>query len=161
MFCSNCGKPIEENAHFCTVCGAAQNNAAIVQPKQNLNIRPIIAIAAIITFVAIIIVVIAFSGGSTSGLSGLSGRWEAVFEDDGRYHTPYTIEFSTNGNCIIYEYGRNPYSATYTATDNGTYVTSQLLTSMIFGSWTIKKEGKDLIINGSGLPNNTIFRNVS
>lgn len=158
MFCSNCGKPIEENTCFCTTCGAALNNTAITQTKQNLNIKPIIAKAAIITVVAIIIVVIAFSGGSASGLSG---QWEAVFEDDGRYHTPYTIEFSTNGNCIIYEYGRNPYSATYTATDNETYVTSQLLTSVIFGSWTIKKEGKNLIINGSGLPHDTIFRKVS
>lgn len=158
MFCPNCGKPIEENSHFCTNCGAAQNTAAVAQPKQNLNAKPIIITVAVMTVVAIIIAIIASGGGSGAGLSG---RWEAVFEDDGYYHTLYTIEFSTNGNCIIYEYGRTPYSATYTATDNGTYVTSQLLTSVIFGSWTIKKEGKNLIINGSGLPSNTIFRKVS
>lgn len=157
MFCQYCGKPIEEDAHFCTNCGAAQNTAVIAHPKQNLNIKPILITIAVIAVVAIIIAVIASAGGSGAGLSG---RWEAVFEDDGYYHTPYTIEFSSNGNCIIYEYGRNPYSATYTATDSGTYVTSQLLTSVIFGSWTIKKEGKYLIINGSGLPYDTIFKKV-
>lgn len=159
MFCPNCGKPIEENAQFCTNCGTAQNTVSTVRAQQqNIVLKPlIIAIICIALAAVIIIAVIAASGSSGAGLSG---TWEAVFEDDGYYHTPYKIEFSTNGNCIIYEYGRNPYSATYTATDSGTYVTSQLLTSVIFGSWTIKKEGNYLIINGSGLPYDTIFKKV-
>lgn len=159
MFCSNCGKPIEENAQFCTNCGTAQNTVTTVQIRQqNAALKPLIIVIVCIALAAVIIITAITASGSSG--AGLSGTWEAVFEDDGNYHTPYKIEFSTNGNCIIYEYGRNPYSATYTATDSGTYVTSHLLTSVIFGSWTIKKDRNSLIINGSGLPTNTRFKKI-
>lgn len=44
MYCKHCGKEIEENAKFCTNCGAAQTDAAPQQPvinviNQNTNVN--------------------------------------------------------------------------------------------------------------------------
>ena len=69
-------------------------------------------------------------------------------------------ELNSDGICIIYEYGRVPYSATYTRNDDGTYVISSLFTSTVCGAWKIRKDGSDLIISGSGLGSESRFTRV-
>lgn len=151
MFCTKCGKEIQDSYNCCIYCGAPQTKAA-AKPK-----KPVVAVI-IVAAVFFIAVIIGFA--MTGGGSGLSGTWEYKANPYvGGYD--YTIELNSDGTCIIYEYGRIPYSATYTRNDDGTYVTSSLLTSSIFGSWKIRKSGGDLIISGTGLGGETRFTRVS
>lgn len=126
MFCYKCGASLNEDARFCEKCGAAvanqpdNSNAAVdfaaAQPIYVNNARLRNRVIAAVVGISIIIIIIAvIAVGTSSSFSGLSGTWEAVYDYDGQYHTPYTIEFTANGTCIIYEYNRNPYSGTYTS----------------------------------------------
>ena len=150
MFCSKCGKEIQNGSNCCTYCGAQQVKAA-TQP--NKTVVAVIIVAAVFLAAAI------FEFVAAKGGSGLSGTWEYIADPYvGGYD--YTIELNSDGTCIIYEYGRVPYSATYTSNDDGTYVTSSLFTSTVFGAWKIRKDGSDLIISGSGLGSESRFTRV-
>ncbi len=147
MICIKCGKEIQEGSNFCIHCRAAQTNAVA---KRKI----IIIIAAIaISIVGIIINVLAVTG--NSGLSsnlGLSGTW--YYDSD--YSTDYTITLNSDGTCIIYV-GSTPYYATYTRNDDGTYVTSNVADLNMWGAWTIRKDGNDLLISGASLSHDTRF----
>ncbi|MDE7193448.1 MAG: leucine-rich repeat protein [Oscillospiraceae bacterium] len=151
MICIKCGKEIQDGSNFCIQCRATQKNAVT---KKKI----IIIIAAIVVSIAGVVVgVLSFTGGlGMSGISGLSGTWYYVSERSSYYD--YTITLNSDGTCIIYEHGTEPFFATYTYNDDGTYVTSNITTyDFILGAWIIRKDGKDLLISGSGLDNNTRF----
>lgn len=128
MLCIKCGKEIPDGSNFCIHCRATQTNA--VAKKKIIII--IVAIAVLI--VGIIIGVLAVTGNSgLSGSSGLSGTWYYVSERNSYYD--YTITLNSDGTCIIYEHGTEPFFATYTHNDDGTYVTSNITTyDFIFGA---------------------------
>lgn len=146
MLCIKCGKEIPDGSNFCIHCRAAQTNVAA---KKKI----IIIIAAIaVLIVGIIIGILAVTGNSVrSGNLGLSGTW--VSDTPPCY---YTIKLNADGSCVVYEYG-DTYTANYIRNDDGTYTISNLLTLNIFGAWTFKKDGNDLLVSGSGLSENTRF----
>lgn len=155
MFCSKCGKQIDDNSGWCIYCGA---QCGTVQAAKATAKKPGILIALIAVAVVAVFAIV-FGFGLLRGGSGMSGTWEYIADPyAGGYD--YTIELNSDGTCIIYEYGHIPYSATYTRNDDGTYVTSSLLTSTVWGSWKICKDGRDLIISGSGLSNGKRFTRV-
>lgn len=155
MFCTKCGKEITDGGNFCKYCGAPQTGI-ITKAKRTMPKAAVIAI--VIAAVSLISVIIGIS--TVTSASGLSGTWEYKVDRYNDSGFDYTIEINPDGTCIIYEYGRIPYSATYTRNNDGSYVTSSLLTSSIYGSWVIRKDGSDLLISGSGLYDNTRFKKV-
>lgn len=155
MFCSKCGKEITDGGNFCKYCGAPQAGI-ITKAKRTMPKAAVIAI--VIAAVSLISVIIGIS--TVTSASELSGTWEYKVDRYNDSGFDYTIEINPDGTCIIYEYGRIPYSATYTRNNDGSYVTSSLLTSSIYGSWVIRKDGSDLLISGSGLYDNTRFKKV-
>lgn len=155
MFCPKCGKEVNDGAGFCMYCGAPQGGAAVITKRKSPKSAIIVVVIVAVSLISAIIGIAA-----VSSASGLSGTWEYKVDRYNDSGYDYTIEINPDGTCIIYEYGRIPYSATYTRNSDGSYVTSKLLTSSIFGSWVIRKDGSDLLISGSGLYDNTRFKKV-
>lgn len=153
MICFKCGKEIQDGSKYCIYCSAAQENTNVKKKK--------IIMIAVIAVIVVIIAAVIIGFVSSSSSSGLSGRWE-YYRDDKLNSCDWAIELNHDGTCVIYEFGRVPYSATYTKNDNGTYVTSNFLPGWsAYGAWIIKKDGNNLIISGPELRDNTIFTKVS
>lgn len=155
MFCSKCGKEMTNDENFCKYCGAPQIGTTVKEKKTMPRAAIVIVVIVAVSLISVIIGISAVSSASS-----LSGTWEYKVDRYNDSGFDYTIEINPDGTCIIYEYGRIPYSATYTRNSDGSYVTSSLLTSSIYGSWVIRKDGSDLLISGSGLYDNTRFTKV-
>ncbi|MBR5968781.1 MAG: zinc ribbon domain-containing protein [Lachnospiraceae bacterium] len=69
MFCTNCGKEIEDQATFCVYCGTKMNDVAGGKGKGKMNKAVIAAVAAVIVVVAVFFVVKGLFGSGSSGLS--------------------------------------------------------------------------------------------
>lgn len=116
MFCTKCGKNIEDTAAFCVHCGSKvegqpaqpqyapqQQPAGYAPPKKSNKglIIGIIAGAAVVAIVLILVLVV-FPGGS----SDIMGKWY----DETGYST---VEFMGGGNCKMSAMGME-LDATYT-----------------------------------------------
>lgn len=155
MFCQKCGNQLPEGSAFCTACGAPQGGTA--SARKPPNGKAVAAVIAAVLTIAVIGIVL-FAGGGTG--AGITGTWKADYGSSNYGYYDYTIEFNSDGTCIVYEYGRTPYTGTYQKTDSGAYVTSNFLTSSLFGSMTIRRDGEVLRISGASYFSDTVFRRV-
>lgn len=165
MFCIKCGEKLNDEAMFCTKCGtptqlaqtqSVGNQSVQVQnaAKPGLNPASIIitAVVTAVIVIALFLVVNLFSKSSTA-LTGTYGSYSEYYND---YY--WTIEFNSDGSCVVKPLYEGYVSGTYKKGDNGKYT---LIWDKYYGSWIAEVTGDELFIKGTGLGVGATFEKIN
>lgn len=143
MYCNKCGNKLVDGAVFCEACGEKAGEAKTAVTKSTAVKYVTIGGTAAALIALFLIIIAAVSGGS-----GISGKYGHHYYSDRDYYA-YTVDFNSDGSCVVTENGYERYSCTYSKNDDGTYTID--FHSIVYGAWQVRSEGRDLIISGTGL----------
>ena len=149
MYCSKCGNKMVDGALFCDACGE-KIGAAQTAASKNTIVKPVIIGAAAAAVLILLFVIINAAISGISGITGISGKYGYHYYNHPNHgYYAYTIDFNSDGTCMVTEDDYERYSCTYSKNDDGTYTID--FHSIVYGAWQAKREGQDLIISGTGL----------
>lgn len=153
MFCTKCGTSLEDDVHFCPVCGTAQTIGETVNPKPimpqtepAMPKKPTKKKLIFISVIAIVLILVGIFAYSKASGSDIVGTWLITSDDSNVYmvfNRDHSGEMKSGAWSVKYEWR-------YNATNHKIAIDTDILTNPFNMSYdphsdTISQNGVTLI----------------